>query len=129
SSGEPDADVAADAAGDSPDGGDPPASCKDLLDREPGRRGADGLYEIDPDGPGAAAPIRVFCDLTIDRGGWTLVGRSAEGTTRRSSFGWTSATGSVTDEEEPYSLDVARAKLAFTEVLVADQARAQAYKF
>lgn len=106
----------------------PPSSCKDLLQAAPGLRGADGIYEIDPDGPGGSAPIQVFCDLSLDDGGWTLVGRSAETTGQQPPFGWTSATGDVRDEGRPYSLDVAGAKLAFTEVLVADQARAIAYK-
>ncbi|MFN3203052.1 MAG: fibrinogen-like YCDxxxxGGGW domain-containing protein [Bradymonadia bacterium] len=31
----------------------------------------DGLYTIDPDGPGGNAPFIVTCDMTTDNGGWT----------------------------------------------------------
>lgn len=44
-------------------------SCKALLTAVPGT--PDGLYDIDPDGAGASAPVKVFCDMT--GGGWTLV--------------------------------------------------------
>ncbi len=123
---------AADAGSDSAidPASDPPASCKALLERDGSRRGADGVYEIDPDGPGGAPPIRVFCDLTLDDGGWTLVGRSAPiGATPPPRFGWNVATGSVDDEAKPYSLDVKSARIEFSEVLVGDQDRTHAYKF
>ncbi len=48
-------------------------SCRALLDGDPNL--PDGIYSIDPDGAGQAAPFGVYCDMTTDLGGWTLVAR------------------------------------------------------
>lgn len=53
------------------------ASCDDYIRPDSGYSytGAtgDGLYWIDPDGSGSNAPFSVWCDMTVDDGGWTLV--------------------------------------------------------
>ena len=36
----------------------------------------DGVYTVDPDGDGGNAPFDVYCDMTADDGGWTLVYRN-----------------------------------------------------
>jgi hypothetical protein len=51
-------------------------SCMELLASAPTT--PSGMYPIDPDGAGGAAPVVVFCDMTTTpmggtRGGWTLV--------------------------------------------------------
>ncbi|MFN3200732.1 MAG: fibrinogen-like YCDxxxxGGGW domain-containing protein [Bradymonadia bacterium] len=46
-------------------------SCKALLDD--GQSTGDGLYWIDVDGDGGFEPIRVWCDMTTEGGGWIVL--------------------------------------------------------
>lgn len=92
------------------------ASCASL--HEEGED-ASGVYLVDPDGPGGAAPFEVYCDMVMDGGGWTLVARSVEG--GEGMFGWLDAAGDVRALEAPYSLGTDRPGFAFSRLLVGSQ--------
>ena len=53
-------------------------SCLDILTKGYGT--SDGSYSIDPDGYGAGEdPETVYCEMSLDGGGWTLISISASG--------------------------------------------------
>jgi hypothetical protein len=110
-----DGTASSDAASDS--GFPITGSCKLLLAAAPATLGRNGLYTIDPDGPGPNAPVQVFCEMSLDQGGWTLIARSASSA---APFGWSSNTGTPADLTVPYSLDVVTLGLVFSQLLVAD---------
>jgi hypothetical protein len=104
------------------------ASCKEYRNGKTGYAPSTttGFYWVNM----GAGSERVFCDMTTDGGGWTLVARSggAVGTITASCnggktgvntpFGWTIARGTASDTTSPYSMGVFNRNLAFTEVLI-----------
>jgi hypothetical protein len=55
-------------------------------------KNTDGVYWIDPDGGGANTPFQVYCDMTYDGGGWTMLMKATRGTTfGYSASYWTTA--------------------------------------
>ena len=54
-----------------------PRSCSQVL--SDGLSHGDGEYIVDPDGDGPVAPLKVWCDMTTDGGGWTQVFKLSDG--------------------------------------------------
>lgn len=87
-------------------------SCIRLKDVGAGK--TNGYYTIYPDGSTA---IGVYCDMNLDGGGWTLIGRSTASWSS-SSFWYTFTDWLVTDDTLPYSYWIAGVKnFYFREVL------------
>jgi hypothetical protein len=81
-------------------------TCKDIIDTFPQMAGNDGLYWIYPGGPNGT-PRQVYCDMTTDSGGWTLVARSHPTTVNYNgkNWGWKGgAIGSINDFSQAYQL-------------------------
>lgn len=105
-------------------------SCAQVRDTAPAPV-VSGAYRLDPDGAGPGAAVVAWCEMQVDGGGWTLVGRSVVGGTA-SRFGWGEATGAVLDDTQPYSLDAASTGINFDRMLVTthagDKAIVDAYR-
>ncbi len=85
------------------------ASCKRI--KEIGWNQWDGLYTISPSW---TTSVQVYCDMTTDWWGWTLVWRSVTWWSAWT-FWYKSSRWSVTDDSQPYSLG--QTSLNFSEIL------------
>jgi subtilisin-like proprotein convertase family protein len=94
------------------------SSCAAILAADPLSK--DGSYTIDPDGLGPSAALDVYCDMTTNGGGWTMLIRlnTNDANTRNSvdTAFWDSATavGSLSGSDDYIS--AAYDSLAFTQI-------------
>ena len=89
--------------------GKPGKSCKDIITQDKGAKS--GLYWLDPDGDGAGGKFPVYCDMTIQGGGWVLVMQMQSGQSTTFGYGsnhWTSPT--ITTDTPPTELSSTNAK-------------------
>lgn len=96
-------------------GGDaerPASSCNALLSANPRLKNKDSFYTLALDGKS----VEVWCDMTLDGGGWTLVGRSVNAALLTSGFGWQQVHGDVHDDTQPYSLGAALWRVEIGEI-------------
>jgi hypothetical protein len=103
-----------------------PGSCSELLANEPGT--PSGVYFIAP--PRSMMPVvpfRVYCDMEMAGGGWTLVARSISGDHDPGGYGWESRRGNIDDDTVPYSLGVTAAGIEFDEIVVGNRSDAKAW--
>jgi len=66
------------------------ASCTKLHLAQPSL--PSGQYTIDPDGDGSDAPFAVWCDMTTDGGGWTIVFTSTDPNMMTTPISYTAST-------------------------------------
>lgn len=92
-------------------------SCRALRDDAKTKAApGDGVYRFAKKGD--TTPFDAYCDMTTAGGGWTLVGQSGANDGGEP-FGWTSATGSLTVTDKPYSIDAVGHDLPLDEALLA----------
>ena len=91
----------------------PFTTCKKIL--ETGWSYWNGPYNVNPTG---LNPFTVYCDMTVDNGWWTLVGRSHE-LWNNFNFWWLTNKWSIFDDSSEYSLWSDSVDLNFSEMLIA----------
>lgn len=89
----------------------PFTTCKKI--KESGDSYGDGIYNINPSG---LNPFEVYCDMTLDWWGWTLLWRSVLGYNDLSDFGWIYKTWNIRDDTVPYSLGITSVDINFSEI-------------
>ncbi|MEZ4380568.1 MAG: fibrinogen-like YCDxxxxGGGW domain-containing protein [Nannocystaceae bacterium] len=92
------------------------ASCKVIKDADVDA--SDGVYTIDPDGDGPAAARTVYCDMTTDGGGWTMVFKVSSGVAGNANALWN---GPALNDDDEALLDLAIADKHYVSGIIGQQ--------
>ncbi|MBI4700733.1 MAG: hypothetical protein HY744_06145 [Deltaproteobacteria bacterium] len=108
------------------DDGCMPTSCADILKADP--KAASGAYKIDGDGEGPLQPFSVYCDMTTELGGWTMVAKltgDSEVMNRIDAARWRGKNyiGNITTLNAENALGASYETVGFTDVMIRSLAK------
>jgi len=100
-----------------------PISCLDIKNKE--LSSSTGIYRVDPDGAGGNLSFNVYCNMTTDSGGWTLIMKAVDAKFGYNDSYWTSS-NTLNDDNFNFTTSGGKSKyqsfntVAFSEIMTSD---------